>query len=117
MPAHSQLIDDGAVLVETVTRPTVDGRPGDSPLDDVTIHDGFYRVIQHDGNGTEFDALSDNSLTMESVPRLTTGADWVFTRQWGPVKNGFTIVPKAGPNIEVKLGGTVDTAGFGMLTT
>ncbi|KAG8742938.1 hypothetical protein FRC10_000726 [Ceratobasidium sp. 414] len=121
MSAHSKLIDDGATLIETVTRPTVDGKPGGSPLDDVMIHDGFYRIAQYDGNGTEFDALSDNStqdsLTMESIPRLTTGAEWVFTRQWGPIKNGFTIVPKAGPDIEVKLGGTVDTAGFGMLIT
>ncbi|KAG8682638.1 hypothetical protein FRC08_014835 [Ceratobasidium sp. 394] len=123
MPAHSKLIGDGATLINTETRPLVDGKAGDSPLDDVTIHDGIYRIVQYDDNGTEFAALSDDStqdsLTMENVPLQTVGAEWVLTRQWGPTKGVFTIVPKEGPNTDTKqqVCGTVDTAGFGLLIT
>ncbi|KAG9077125.1 hypothetical protein FRC06_009086 [Ceratobasidium sp. 370] len=123
MPAHSKLIDDGAVLIETVTRPTVDGKPGGSPLDEFTIHDGFYSIVQYDDNGNKFDVVSDDStqdaLTMENVPQFTSGTEWMFTAQWGSIKGAFTIVPKDGPNIDIKpkVCGTVCTSGFSLLVT
>ncbi|KAG8739133.1 hypothetical protein FRC10_006103 [Ceratobasidium sp. 414] len=49
----------GATLIETVTRPIADGKPGDSPLDKITADDGFYRIVQYDEDGHEIDASFD----------------------------------------------------------
>ncbi|KAG8711838.1 hypothetical protein FRC09_020390 [Ceratobasidium sp. 395] len=105
MSSHSKLIGEGATLIETVTRqPAADGKASDPDpaLDDVTIHDGFYRIVQYDDHGNELSAYADDStedqIVMDNIPQLTGSAEWMFTRQWGPIKNGFTIVPKGDPS-------------------
>ncbi|KAG8742939.1 hypothetical protein FRC10_000727 [Ceratobasidium sp. 414] len=108
----------GATLIETVTRPIVDGKPGDSPLDKITVEDGFYRIVQYDEDGSEIDASFDAtnpdlgiygySMVMSGTPQ-PAARNWKLTRQWG-VTNGFTIVPKDTPgDLDTKFGCSVDT--------
>ncbi|KAG8712823.1 hypothetical protein FRC09_019423 [Ceratobasidium sp. 395] len=102
MSSHSKLVDGGATLIETVTRPA-DGKATDTPLDQVTVHDGFYRIVQYDDNGNELSAYADDStqdqIVMGDIPQLTGSAEWMFTGQWGPIKNGFTIAPKGNSSV------------------
>ncbi|KAG8682637.1 hypothetical protein FRC08_014834 [Ceratobasidium sp. 394] len=109
----------GATLLDTVTRPVIDGKAGDSgPLDNITIHDGFYRLVQYDDNGKEIDASFDTtnpdegifgySMFMTGTPQ-SAARTWKLTRQWG-VTNGFTIIPKDTPgDLDSKFGCDADT--------
>ncbi|KAG9080280.1 hypothetical protein FRC06_006838 [Ceratobasidium sp. 370] len=114
----------GATLIETVRRQIVDGQPGDSPLDKITVHDGFYRIVQYDEEGNEIDASFDAtnpdlgifgySMVMSGTPQSTAKA-WKLTRQWG-ITNGFTIVPKDTPgDLDSRFGCAVDTPDRGSM--
>ncbi|KAG8712822.1 hypothetical protein FRC09_019422 [Ceratobasidium sp. 395] len=120
MSSHSKLVDGGATLIETVTRPA-DGKATDTPLDQVTVHDGFYRIVQYDDDGNELEASFDPSnsdqgifgYSMTMSPPQPASQTWKFTRQWG-FNNNFTIVPKDAPQVDdsspySKLGSAVDT--------
>ncbi|KAG8686311.1 hypothetical protein FRC08_012570 [Ceratobasidium sp. 394] len=113
MPARSKLIDGSAALIETVTRLSIDDKPGHSPLDDMTIDDGFYRVVQYENDGNEPDALSDDykytGITMKSAQQPNPGIEWMFTRKWGLLENRFTIAPKVSPNSDRHFGRSVGT--------
>ncbi|KAG8725404.1 hypothetical protein FRC09_000045 [Ceratobasidium sp. 395] len=108
MSAQSTL--DGATLVERVTRPgSVGSGPAEpNPLDDVTIKDGFYQLLQEVAGKQLNVALNPSApfkpyeialpmypLKLNDNPQLTEHT-FVFTRQWG-VHNGFTITPKDTP--------------------
>ncbi|KAG8701656.1 hypothetical protein FRC08_003969 [Ceratobasidium sp. 394] len=121
MPAPSKLIGEGATLLETTKRPGRDpsGSLADSPLDKITISDGFYRIVQYDDDdGTETNASfpldaataspSDSfAVGMSSTPQAAEQS-WMFTCQYG-VKYGHTIVPKNFPT-DPRSGGLGATA-------
>ncbi|KAG8730959.1 hypothetical protein FRC10_002156 [Ceratobasidium sp. 414] len=105
MSAHSKFIGEGAALLETVTRAAANpsGSLENSPLDKITVDDGFYRIVQYE-DGTELNASFPTDVSV-SPPEFQVGMSstpeavdqsWMFTHQWG-VKYGFTIVPKNFP--------------------
>ncbi|KAG9078371.1 hypothetical protein FRC06_008400 [Ceratobasidium sp. 370] len=106
MSAPSKFVGEGATLVETVSRAEhgPSGSLENSPLDKITISDGFYRIVQYDEDGVELNASfsadaaaypAEFQVGMSSTPQAADQS-WMFTHQWG-VKYGFTIVPKNFP--------------------
>ncbi|KAG8725403.1 hypothetical protein FRC09_000044 [Ceratobasidium sp. 395] len=92
MSAQSTL--NGATLVERVTRPgsVGSGPAGSNPLDDITIKDGFYHILQDIGGETLKGTYQDSSnFKFWMQPNADHNATvWYFTRQWA-IKNSFTI--------------------------